>query len=103
MPQAKPPVPPKPVAELSAAEAALVREAVDRIFGSDAVVRNYGTLASELRLHVEAQDVAEPRVSELLGLLYARFDRDRIGVGFSKRGARISGDTKIAYRQGTVL
>ena len=103
MPRAKPPAPPKPVAELASAEAILVREAVIRIFGTNAVVRNWGTAASELRLHVEADDVAEPRVSELLGLLYARIDRDRIGVDFTKRGTRVSGQTKIAYRQGVIL
>lgn len=103
MPQAKPPTPPRSPAALSDTEAAFIKAAVGRIFGEDAVVRNYGPNPTELRLHVEAVDVQEPRVSELLGLLYARIDRDRVGVGFSKRGSRVTGDNKIAYRQGVVL
>jgi hypothetical protein len=103
MPQAMPPLAPGTPAELSEAEIALIKAAVVRIFGPDAVVRNWGTDPAKLLLHVEAQDVREPRVSELLGLLYARIDRERIGVGFTKRGQRISGSEKIAYRQGVVL
>ena len=103
MPKAQAPTPPQSPAPLSDAETALIKEAVIRIFGPDAVVRNYGPNAAELRLHVEAENVMEPRVSELLGLLYARIDRERIGVGFTKRGTRVTGDHKIAYRQGVVL
>jgi integrase len=103
MPQAKPPTPPKSPAALSDAEVSLIKAAVERIFGEGAVVRNWGANPAELRLHVEATDVQGPRVSELLGLLYARIDRDRIGVSFTKRGSRVSGDDKIAYRQGVVL
>lgn len=103
MPHAKPPAPARTPAPLSDAEASLIRAAVLRIFGQDAVVRNCGPDAAVLWLHVEAEDVEEPRVSELLGLLYARIDRHRIGVGFTKRGTRVTGDTKIAYRQGIVL
>jgi hypothetical protein len=88
---------------LSDAESALIKGAVTRIFGEDAVVRNCGPDPSVLWLHVEAYDVEEPRVSELLGLLYAKIARDRIGVGFTRRGSRISGSQKIAYRQGVVL
>ena len=103
MPQAKPPTPPRSPAALSETEAALIKAAVGRIFGEDAVVRNYGPDPAELRLHVEAEDIQEPRVSELLGLLYARIERDRIGVGFTRRGSRVTGNEKIAYRQGIVL
>lgn len=103
MPKANPPIPPQTPAPLSNDEATLIKEAVTRIFGKDAVVRNYGPDPAELRLHVEADDVARSRVDELLGLLYARIDRVRIGVDFTKRGSRISGDTKFAYRQGLVL
>lgn len=103
MPQAKPPTPPKPPAALSDDETTLIREAVARIFGENAVVRNYGPDPTELRLHVEAEDMHYSRVDELLGLIYARIDRQRIGVGFTKRGSRVFGDAKIAYRQGVVL
>jgi hypothetical protein len=103
MPQAKPPTPPRSPAALSDAEVSLIKAAVERIFGDDAVLRNYGPNPAELMLHVEADDVQEPHVSELLGLLYARIGRDRVGVSFTKRGSQVSGDDKIAYRQGVVL
>ena len=103
MPQAKPPTPPRSPAALSDPEAALIKAAVGRIFGEDAVVRNCGPDPTVLWLHVEAKDVQTLMIDELMGLLYARIDRARIGVGFSKRGSRVSGDTKIAYRQGVVL
>ena len=86
MPQAKPPTPPRLPAALSVAEVSLIKAAVGRIFGEDAVVRNYGPNPAELRLHVEAVDV-QRRVSELLSLLYARIDRNRIGVALRSGAA----------------
>lgn len=80
-----------------------VKGEVQRIFGSDAVFRNCGPDPSQLWLHVEADDMEQSQKDELLGLLYARIDRERIGVDFTRRGSRVSGSTKIAYRQGVVL
>lgn len=103
MPQAKPPTPPKTPAPLSDDETKIIKAAVARAFGVSAVVRNYGPDPAELRLHVEADSIDRQLVNDLMGLLYARIDRDRIGVGFTKRGSRIAGNEKIAYRQGVVL
>jgi hypothetical protein len=103
MPQAQPPTPPRSPAPLSNAESVLIKGAVTSIFGEDAVVRNCGPDPLELWLHVEANDVEEQRVSELLGLLYAKIARDRIVFSSTRRGSRISGIEKIAYRQGVVL
>ncbi len=103
MPQAQPPASPKTPASLTEAEVTFVNGEVQRIFGSDAVVRNCGPDPAQLWLHVEADDIEQSQKDELLGLLYACVDRDRIGVDFTRRGARVSGSTKIAYRQGVVL
>jgi len=40
---------------------------------------------------------------ECLGVLMARIDRAQVAMVTTKRGTRVSGDAKIAYRQGVIL
>ena len=103
MPQAKPAFPPQAPIDLSDEESAKIRAAAIEIFGPDVVVRNYGTDPNRLSLYIEAPDVNERRISEFLGLLYTWTEREGIGAGYTRRGTRVSGQAKIALRQGVIL
>ncbi len=98
MPQAEPPTPP---CKLAQEQASFVRESAQRIFGSDVVLRNYGTDPKALRIHVEA-DACDLAVTDFIGVLITRLDHIP-SVSVTKRGARARGDAKVAYRQGDVL
>lgn len=94
------PVPPFPVKEW---EALFIKETVERYYGRDAVVRNFGPEPSSLEIHVETNaDVGVER-HECLGILMAKIPRDQIDLTVTKRGARIFGKARIAYRQGVII
>jgi integrase len=103
VPVAKPPISPKEPAPVPPDEANYIRECVRRYYGDDAVIRNYGPDPRRLELHVETD--AEPGLErhECLGLLMCEINRDYIGLVVTKRGSRIRGSAKIAYRQGQLL
>ncbi len=103
MPIAHPASPPVSPAPLSLAEATYVRETVRRFYGQDAVVRNYGPDPKRLWLHVEADCEAGMEKHDCLGWLMCEIVRDAISLEVTKRGARIRGNAKLAYRQGEVL
>ena len=103
MPQAKPPVPPVPPAPVTPAEQRFIKVTVKRFFGEDAVVRNYGPDPKRLRLHVETKKADGLKRYDCLGVLMTRIERDQISLDVTKRGTRIFGSAKIAYRQGVVL
>lgn len=103
MPVARPaslPVPPAPV---TAAEATYIKQTVRRFYGDGAVVRNYGPSPSRLLLHVETDVEPGMELHECLGWLMCEIQRDQIGLDVTKRGKRIRGTAKLAYRQGEVL
>lgn len=103
MPKAHPAAPPVPPAPLAAEETRFICETVKRFYGSNAVVRNYGPDPRRLSLHVEAD--VEPGMEryDCLGALMCEISRDQIHLEVTKRGRRIRGEAKIAYRQGVVL
>ena len=103
VPVAKSPTPPKEPASLALGEADYIRQCVRRYYGDDAVIRNYGPDPRHLELHVET--AVEPGLErhECLGLLMCEINRDHIGLEVTRRGRRIKGSAKIAYRQGQVL
>jgi hypothetical protein len=103
MPVTQPPQPPKLPAPLRPGEAAYIRKAVRRYYGDDAVIRNYGPNPSRLELHVETDTEPGMEQHDCLGLLMCEISRDAISLEFTKRGDRIRGSAKIAYRQGQVL
>lgn len=103
MPQARPPTEPKSPASLTSDEAEYIRRIVRRFYGEDAVVRNYGPDPKRLELHIETS--VEPGMEQhtCLGLLMCEIERDQISLEVTKRGWRVRGNAKIAYRQGQAI
>ena len=92
-----------PPAPLTPAEAAFIRRVVSRFYGDNAVIRNYGPDPKRLLLHVETDVDPGMEVHECLGLLMCDLVRDHVGLEVTKRGRRVWGSAKIAYRQGEVV
>ena len=103
MPQAKPPLEAVPPAPLTPAEAAFIRQVVVRYYGDNAVIRNYGPDPRRLLLHVETDVDPGMEVHECLGVLMCDLARDYVGLEVTKRGRRVWGNAKIAFRQGEVI
>ena len=103
MPVAKPPLSPQPPAPLRQGEADYIVQTVRQYYGQNAVIRNYGPHQRRLELHVETD--IEPGLEryECMGLLGCEIDRDAIDLEVTKRGRRVRGNAKIAYRQGQIV
>ena len=102
MPSAKPPLPPATPASLRRDEARFIKETVRRYYGDDVVVRNWGSDPTQIALHVETGRNPGMERYDCLGQLMTRIDR-QISLDVTKRGRRVSGSAKLAYRQGIVL
>lgn len=102
MPPARPPVAPQKPCVLSAELSDFIRCSAKRVFGEGASVRNYGTNADALRIHIEADGFHPLKSNELAGVLMTRLDHVP-HIEVTQRGIRPRGDAKIAYRQGQVL
>lgn len=102
MPVAKPPLLPVEPAQLDPPEAEYIRQCVHRCYGDAAIVRSYGPDPGQLKLHVEADDNNDLVRHECLGWLMCEISRP-IDLEVTKRGTRIRGVAKIAYRQGQIL
>ena len=74
-----------------------------RIDRSAKVVRNYGPNPKRLELHVETNVTPGMERDDGLGVLMCEIVRDYVGLEVTKRGTRIGGNAKIAYRQGELL
>ena len=104
MPRARPPLEPLVPFPLEEDEANFIKNAVRRFYGDDAVVRSFGPVRDHLMLHVEVSQLPEGFGHyDCLGLIYTGIDRSNILLYVTKRGQRILGQAKIAYRQGAVL
>ena len=103
MPAAKPPLPIKTPAPIDVAEARFITATAKRFFGCDAVVRSYSPDPDKLLLHVETSIEPDMQEYDFLGVLFARIEREQIAVEITKRGTKVRGSAKIAYRQGEVL
>lgn len=103
MPVASPPAPPRTPAPLREGEREFIKETVERFYGRDAVVRNFGPDPDRLELHVETDADSDMRKYDCLGVLLTRIDRGQIGLEITKRGAKAHGSAKLAYRQGVIL
>ncbi|QNE05624.1 hypothetical protein [Croceicoccus marinus] len=103
MPVASPPIPERTPAPLRDGEREFIKEAVERFYGPDAIVRNYGPDADRLELHVETDEEMDMRKYDCLGVLLTRVDRRDISLEVTKRGTKIRGNAKLAYRQGVIL
>ena len=93
------PVPPAPLTD---DEAAFIKETVQRFYGSAAIVRNYGPLASRIDLHIEVNGHQVMEKYECIGVLWTQIDRE-ITIEVSAPNARCRGNVKLAYRQGIIL
>jgi len=102
MPEAKPPLQPVAPWPLSDAEAAFIKETVQRVLGADTVVRNFGSDPTRLDLHVETITTLRLELDECIGHLWCRIEKP-ISLIATKRGTRVQGTAKIAYRQGVIL
>jgi len=102
MPPAKPQTPPQEPCELSSEQASFIRDTACRIFGDDAVVRNFGTDPDALRIHIETGGDDRTVVADFLGALLTRIDHIP-AISTTRRGTKAQGEAKIAYRQGRVL
>ena len=96
-------MPPKEPASLSEEEERYILKTVRTYYGDDAVVRNWGPDPNRLMLHVESNRDIGLALHECLGLLMCEITRDQISLEATKRGERIRGNAKVAYRQGMVL
>ena len=102
MPQGRP-LPIQKPADLRDAEAAFIRDTVKRFYGEDAIIRNFGPDPKRLELHVETNISPGMKLHDCLGMLMCHINRDSIALVATKRGGRIRGSARIAYRQGFVL
>ena len=80
-----------------------IKQTVERFYGKDAVVRNFGPEPSSIEIHVETSVDAGMERHECLGILMAKISRDQIDLTVTKRGSRIFGKARIAYRQGIII
>lgn len=80
-----------------------IKETVEHFYGSDAVARNFGPDPDRLELHVETDADLDMRKFDCLGVLLTRIDRRQIDLEVTKRGAKVHGIAKMAYRQGVIL
>ncbi len=103
MPQARPPSEPETPAPLKGEEAAHIKMIVRRFYGDDAVVRNYGPNPKRLDLHIDTDIEPGMEQHDCLGFLMCEIVRDQISLEVTKRGRRVRGNAKLAYRQGEVV
>lgn len=103
MPVAKPQSPPTPPAPLSVDEVAFIKDTVRYFYGEDAVVRNFGPDPVRMDLHVETDRDIGMAKYDCLGVLMTRIERDHIALEVTRRGTRIHGSSKLAYRQGIII
>ncbi|MFC5323974.1 hypothetical protein [Bradyrhizobium oligotrophicum] len=88
---------------MSADDIIVIKDTIKRFYGDDAIVRNFGPDPARLQLYVEtSRDIGAARY-DCLGVLMNRIDRDQIALEVTRRGTRIYGHGKLAYRQGVAL
>jgi hypothetical protein len=103
MPVASPQIPPRAPAPLREGEREFIKETVERFYGRDAVVRNFGPNADRLELHVETNADLDMKKYDCLGVLLTRIVRRQIDLEITKRGTKVHGSAKLAYRRGVIL
>jgi hypothetical protein len=102
MPESKGPLPQRTPARLPEELAVFVRDAAQSVFGKDAVVRSFGEDVSRLEIHVECSCKPASALAELIGQLLTRLDH-MPSIAMTRRGTRVSGKARIAYRDGLIL
>ena len=74
-----------------------------RFYGSDAVVRSYSPDPDRLSVHVETNLEPGMEKYDCIGVLFTRIERKQIEFEVTKRGTKVRGSAKVAYRQGEIL
>lgn len=88
---------------MSQGEIEFIKETVQRFYGADAVIRNFGPDPDRLEIHVETDAETDMRKYDCLGVLLTRIDRAQISLEVTSRGKKVRGSAKLAYRQGVIL
>lgn len=84
-------------------EVLFIKQTVQRFNGANVVARNFGPDSKILEICVEADFDAGTTRDECLGGLRCRLVRDRIDLTVTRRGSRIQGKARVAYRQGVII
>ncbi|MEL6790931.1 MAG: hypothetical protein AAFO78_10215 [Pseudomonadota bacterium] len=95
MPKAKQPLPPQSPHPLKNGEAQVIKKVVERFFGQDAIIRNFGADPDRLQLHVETSRNDVFANDECVGVLNCKIVRDQIDLTVTKRGDRVRGFREI--------
>lgn len=103
MPVASPPMRPRTPSPLSQSEVEFIKQTIQRYYGTDAVIRNFGPDPNRLEVHVETDAENDMRKYDCLGVLLTRIDRAQISLEVTSRGEKPRGSAKLAYRQGMIL
>lgn len=80
---------------------AFIKRAAEQVFGSDVIVRHYGT-DNHWRIHLEVASCAGLNREAFIGILLTQADHIP-HVEITVRRTKPKGDAKIAYRQGVIL
>ncbi len=102
MPIARPQAPPIAPIPLTGEEVRFISETIRQFLGEDVVLRNFSGDSERIAIHVETDREVGMEKYDCLGVLMTRVDRP-IGIEVTRRGTRVRGDAKIAYRQGVIF
>jgi len=102
MPAARPQAPPIAPVPLTGAEAIFISETIRQFVGEDVVLRNYSVDPERIAIHVETDRDVGMEKYDCLGVLMTRIDRP-IGIEVTRRGTRVRGNAKHAYRRGVIF
>ncbi|WP_420382248.1 hypothetical protein [Novosphingobium sp.] len=102
MPPARPKSEPVAPAQLAKEEASFIADTVRQFYGEDAVLRNFGPDPKRLDIHVETDRDVGLAKYDCIGILMTRIDR-QIGLEVTRRGTRVAGSAKLAYRNGEIF
>ncbi|MBA3896290.1 MAG: MFS transporter [Sphingomonadaceae bacterium] len=73
-----------------------------RFLGEGIVLRNFGHDPEGIAIHVETDREVGMEKYDCLGVLMTRIDRP-ISLDVTRRGTRVRGNAKLAYRQGVIF
>lgn len=66
-------------------------------------MRNFGPDPNRLQIHVETSRDDGLVKDDCIGVLMCKIVRDQISMTVTKRGRRVWGSAKVAYRQGVII
>lgn len=102
MPAARPKVAPVAPVPLTSEEARFISRTIRSFLGEDIVLRNFGWVPERIAIHVETDREVGMEKYDCLGVLMTRIDRP-IEIEVTRRGTRVRGSAKLAYRQGVIF